>query len=115
MLMVDGLGWLTWLVVGGLAGYLANAVMRTKRQHRLTFDVVLGLLGALLGGIIFTAARLPANTGFSAFPMVGLVPAVMGFSGWSILVAFITALALLGLAWLFLDVRGINLPQNAST
>jgi len=111
MLKVDGLGWLTWLIVGALAGWLATAVMRNKKPHRLLFDVVFGILGASLGGIIFTAVTSPAITGFSALPMAGLFPTMTSFSAWSILVAFITALTLLGLLRLISDSRALRLSH----
>jgi uncharacterized membrane protein YeaQ/YmgE (transglycosylase-associated protein family) len=111
MSTIDVLGWFTWLIVGALAGWLATIVMRTKIQHGLLSDVLLGILGASLGGVIFTAVRLPAISSFSAFRMVGLFPASPVFSAWSILVAFIAALALLGVLRLFLDIQATKLPR----
>ena len=111
MLTGDGLGWFSWLGVGALAGWLATAVLWPRRQHGLLFGVGLGILGALLGGILFTVVRFPAITGFSAFPVAGLFPAVTGFSVWSILVAFVAALVLLGLRRLLLDIRVMKLPH----
>jgi uncharacterized membrane protein YeaQ/YmgE (transglycosylase-associated protein family) len=72
---------------------------------------VLGILGASLGGIIFTVVRFPASTEFRAFPVAGLFPVVPGFSAWSILVAFVTALVLLGLLRLVSDIRAMKLPR----
>ena len=80
MLTVNGLGWFSWLVVGALAGWFATAVLWSRRQLGLLFGVVLGILGASLGGIIFTAVRFSASTEFRAFPVAGLFPAVTGFS-----------------------------------
>jgi uncharacterized membrane protein YeaQ/YmgE (transglycosylase-associated protein family) len=111
MLTVNALGWFSWLVVGVLAGWLATAVLWPRRQHGLLFGVVLGILGASLGGIIFTAVRFSASTEFRAFPVAGLFPAVTGFSVWSILVAFVAALVLLGLRRLLLDIRVMKLPH----
>jgi uncharacterized membrane protein YeaQ/YmgE (transglycosylase-associated protein family) len=111
MLTMDVLGWFTWLIVGAVAAWLATAVMRTKIQHGLYFDVLLGILSALLGGAIFTAVTFSANPGFSAFRLIGLFPTSPVFSAWSILVAFIAALALLGVLRLVLDMRTTKLPH----
>ncbi len=111
MLTVDALGWFSWLVVGVLAGWLATAVLWPRRRHGLLVGVVLGILGASLGGIIFTAVRFSASTEFRAFPVAGLFPAVTGFSVWSILVAFVAALVLLGLRRALLDIRVMKLPH----
>ncbi len=111
MSTIDVLGWFTWLIVGALAGWLATAVMRTKIQHGLLFDVLLGILGASVGGVIFTAVTFSASSGFGAFRVVGLFPASPVFSAWSILVAFIAAFALLGVLRLFTDMRATKLPR----
>ena len=96
---------LGWLIVGALAGWLASAVMHTRLQHGLLIDVLLGLLGAAFGGVIFTALRSPVSPGFSTFSTVGLLPALPGFSAWSILIAFLAALVLLGVQRLLLNMR----------
>jgi uncharacterized membrane protein YeaQ/YmgE (transglycosylase-associated protein family) len=111
MSTIDVLGWFTWLIVGALAGWLATAVTRTRIQQGLYFDVLLGILSASLGGFIFTAVTSSANTGFSAFRIIGLFPTSPVFGAWSILVAFIAALAVLGVLRLVLDMRTTKLPH----
>jgi uncharacterized membrane protein YeaQ/YmgE (transglycosylase-associated protein family) len=39
-----------WLVVGGLIGWLASMLMRTDAQQGVILNVVVGVVGALLGG-----------------------------------------------------------------
>ena len=39
-----------WLVVGGLAGWVASMIMKTDAQMGLVANVVVGIVGALLGG-----------------------------------------------------------------
>jgi uncharacterized membrane protein YeaQ/YmgE (transglycosylase-associated protein family) len=39
-----------WLIVGGLIGWLATRVMRADAQQGLALNVVIGIVGALLGG-----------------------------------------------------------------
>jgi uncharacterized membrane protein YeaQ/YmgE (transglycosylase-associated protein family) len=48
---------LTWLIVGLIAGYLASALVRGGRMS-LFGSLVVGLIGAVLGGIIFTFLRV---------------------------------------------------------
>ena len=72
------MGWLAWLIVGGLAGLFANSVMHSRLG--LIADIIVGILGALAGGYLF-----------------GLIgqPGITGFNLWSIFVAFIGAVILL--------------------
>jgi uncharacterized membrane protein YeaQ/YmgE (transglycosylase-associated protein family) len=39
-----------WLVVGGLIGWVASMVMRTNGQQGILLNVVVGVIGAMLGG-----------------------------------------------------------------
>ncbi len=74
------MGILGWIVIGGLAGWLASLLMGTNRRQGCLADVLIGIVGALLGGFIF-----------SLFGGVG----VTGFNLWSLFVAFVGAVVLL--------------------
>jgi len=39
-----------WLVVGGVIGWLASIVMKTNAQQGIVLNVVVGIIGAVLGG-----------------------------------------------------------------
>ena len=39
-----------WLIVGGLIGWAASKLMRTDAQQGIVLNVVVGIVGALLGG-----------------------------------------------------------------
>jgi uncharacterized membrane protein YeaQ/YmgE (transglycosylase-associated protein family) len=47
------MGFIAWIVVGAIAGFLANAIMRTREG--LLMMVVLGIVGGLVGGFIATS------------------------------------------------------------
>ena len=72
------MGLLSWLVVGLIAGWLANQVMRRGRGNVVT-DIVVGILGALVGG-------------FLAGELFGVPNAVNGINVTSIVVAFLGAI-----------------------
>ena len=46
-------GIIVWLVVGGLAGWLASVVMRTDGQQGLLLNIVVGIVGAVIANLIF--------------------------------------------------------------
>jgi uncharacterized membrane protein YeaQ/YmgE (transglycosylase-associated protein family) len=48
------MGWISWIVVGAIAGFLASKVMRARES--LLMMVVLGIVGGLVGG--FVAAKV---------------------------------------------------------
>jgi uncharacterized membrane protein YeaQ/YmgE (transglycosylase-associated protein family) len=44
------MNFIIWIVVGGILGWLASLVMRTDAQQGLFLNIVVGIIGALLGG-----------------------------------------------------------------
>lgn len=74
-----GAGWIAWIVVGLIAGWLAS-LMINKSGEGFIWDIILGIVGGIIGGIVM-----------NAFGTAG----VTGFNLWSILVAFIGAIVLL--------------------
>ncbi|MDQ3247444.1 MAG: GlsB/YeaQ/YmgE family stress response membrane protein [Pseudomonadota bacterium] len=46
------MGILIWLVVGGIVGWLASIVMRTDAQQGILLNIVVGIIGAFLAGLI---------------------------------------------------------------
>ena len=44
------MGFLVWLIVGGIVGWLASLVMRTDGQQGILLNVVVGIIGAFIGG-----------------------------------------------------------------
>jgi uncharacterized membrane protein YeaQ/YmgE (transglycosylase-associated protein family) len=53
------------LVVGGILGWLASIVMRTDAQQGVLLNIVVGIVGALLGGFLLTSliGGAPITTG----------------------------------------------------
>jgi uncharacterized membrane protein YeaQ/YmgE (transglycosylase-associated protein family) len=47
------MGFLAWIIVGAIAGFLANQIMGTREGLLMT--VVLGIVGGLIGGFIATS------------------------------------------------------------
>jgi len=45
------IGWLSLIIVGAIAGWLASMVMNTRLG--LLTDIVVGIVGAIIGGFIF--------------------------------------------------------------
>ena len=73
------MGVLGWIVLGLIAGYIASTLVN-KRGEGLPFDILLGIVGAVIGGWLFNAAGATGMTGFNV---------------WSLLVAVVGAVVLL--------------------
>ena len=48
------MNFLIWLVVGGLIGWLASKIMNTDAQQGVIFNVVVGIVGAFIGGMLIS-------------------------------------------------------------
>ncbi|MFN4097060.1 MAG: GlsB/YeaQ/YmgE family stress response membrane protein [Sphingomonas sp.] len=73
------------LIVGGVLGWLASIVMRTDAQQGIFLNIVVGIVGALLAGLLIA-------------PMIGGGTITQGsFSVSSLLVSFLGAVVLLGI------------------
>jgi uncharacterized membrane protein YeaQ/YmgE (transglycosylase-associated protein family) len=66
---------IVWIIVGGIAGWLASVVVRGGGLGVLG-DIVVGIIGALLGGFILSALGL--GGGFTGFNLISLVTAFIG-------------------------------------
>lgn len=44
------MNFILWIVIGGVIGWLASLVMRTDAQQGMFLNVIVGIVGALLGG-----------------------------------------------------------------
>jgi uncharacterized membrane protein YeaQ/YmgE (transglycosylase-associated protein family) len=42
-----------WLVIGGVVGWLASLVMRTDAQQGIFLNIVVGIVGAFIGSLLF--------------------------------------------------------------
>ena len=71
------IGILVWLVVGGVVGWLASLVMRTDAQQGLLLNIVVGIVGAFIGGLIFNRGDInDAPLNVTAF-IVSLIGAIV--------------------------------------
>ena len=50
-----------WLIIGGLAGWLASKVMKTGRPNGIFTDIILGIIGAFVGGFLLSLVGLSSH------------------------------------------------------
>ena len=83
------MNFLIWLAVGGVIGWVASMVMKTDAQQGIFLNVIVGIVGAFLGGLLIS-------------PLVG-VPSINqnAFSLGAMLVSLVGAIILLAIVNLF--------------
>lgn len=67
---------LLWIVLGALAGWIASKIMNTDAQMGAVANIVVGILGAILGG--FLMQLLLGDNTASGFNFSTLLTAVLG-------------------------------------
>ena len=82
------MGIIIWLIVGGVVGWLASMVMKTDGQQGILLNIVVGIVGAFIGGWLIG-------------PLVGAGSINDGFSVMSFIVSLIGAIILLAIVNLF--------------
>ncbi|HEX9721634.1 MAG TPA: GlsB/YeaQ/YmgE family stress response membrane protein [Ramlibacter sp.] len=82
------MSFILWLIVGGVVGWLASLIMKTDGQQGILLNVVVGIVGAFIGGWLIS-------------PMVGMGTINEGFSIGSLVVSLIGAVILLAIVNLF--------------
>jgi uncharacterized membrane protein YeaQ/YmgE (transglycosylase-associated protein family) len=85
---------LVWIIVGGIAGWLASVVVRGGGMG-IVGDIIVGIVGALIGGFV-VSLLLPGAFGLTGFNVTSLV------------VAFISAVSLLFVVNLFMGRRAVS-------
>jgi uncharacterized membrane protein YeaQ/YmgE (transglycosylase-associated protein family) len=86
------MGFIAWIIVGAIAGFLANQVMGSREG--LLLMVVLGIVGGLVGGFVATS--------------VLKIGSVNGINVESILIATLGAIAVIFLARFATGSRGLS-------
>ena len=63
------MGIIAWIVLGLIAGFIASKIYVGTGQGVL-LDIVLGIVGAVVGGYLFTAFGATGITGFNIYSMI---------------------------------------------
>jgi uncharacterized membrane protein YeaQ/YmgE (transglycosylase-associated protein family) len=67
-----------WLVVGGVIGWLASLIMRTDAQQGILLNVVVGIVGALLGGWLISPLLGVGTINQNSFSIGALAVSLVG-------------------------------------
>lgn len=67
-----------WLIVGGFIGWVASLVMRTDASQGVGLNIVVGIVGALLGGWLISPMVGIGTINQSNFSLGGLLVSLVG-------------------------------------
>ncbi|AZO68622.1 MAG: GlsB/YeaQ/YmgE family stress response membrane protein [Mesorhizobium sp.] len=65
---------LSWIILGVIAGFIGSKIVNKSGQG-LVLDIILGIVGAVVGGLIFSAFGASGVTGLNIY---SLIVAVLG-------------------------------------
>lgn len=63
-------GILPAIILGGLAGWVASMIMKTDASMGLVANIVVGIIGAIIGNLLLPVFGLGGTTGFSLWSFV---------------------------------------------
>jgi uncharacterized membrane protein YeaQ/YmgE (transglycosylase-associated protein family) len=69
---------IVWLIVGGIIGWLASMVMKTDAQQGTILNIVVGIVGAFIGGWLLTPLFGGSNINQGSFSLPSLIVSLLG-------------------------------------
>ena len=69
------MNFLGWIVIGGIAGWIASKIMKTDQSMGVLANIVVGIVGAFIGGFVFSSI---GGEGVEKFNIYSLLVATVG-------------------------------------
>lgn len=69
------MGIIMWIIFGALAGWIASMIMKTNEEQGAVANIVIGIIGAVIGGFIF---NLLGGSDVNGFNIYSLIVAIVG-------------------------------------
>ena len=72
------MGIILWVIFGGLVGWIASMIMKTNAQQGIFLNILVGIVGALIGGWLMSFFGKSGVSGFNLYSfLVALAGAVI--------------------------------------
>lgn len=72
------MNFIIWIVVGGILGWIASMIMKTDAQQGMFLNIVVGIVGALLGGWLLAPLFGTGTINQSDFSIGSLLVSLLG-------------------------------------
>lgn len=71
------MGIIAWIILGGVAGFIASKIVN-KAGEGVLIDILLGIVGAVVGGFVFRQFGAAGVTGFNLYSLcVAIIGAIV--------------------------------------
>lgn len=72
------MNWLAWIIVGGVSGWIASIITRNNKRMGCLTNIVVGVIGGILGGFLMDLAGRSGVTGLNLWSVfVSVIGAVV--------------------------------------
>lgn len=72
------MNFIIWIVIGGIIGWLASMVMKTDAQQGIFLNIIVGIVGALLGGWLLSPLFGAGTINADDFSLMSLLVSFLG-------------------------------------
>jgi uncharacterized membrane protein YeaQ/YmgE (transglycosylase-associated protein family) len=72
------MNFILWLIIGGILGWLASIIMHTNAQQGIVLNIIVGIVGALLAGLLLTPLLGIGTINQSNFSLPALLISLLG-------------------------------------
>ncbi len=72
------MNFIIWIVIGGILGWLASMIMKTDAQQGIFLNIVVGIVGAFLGGWLLSPLFGAGTINADDFSLVSLFVSLLG-------------------------------------
>ena len=82
------MNFIIWLIVGGLVGWVASIIMKTNAQQGILLNVIVGIVGAFVAGLVLTPLLGIGTINQNIFSL----PALLVSLGGAVILLFVVSL-----------------------
>ena len=72
------MSFISWIVVGGILGWIASMIMKTNEQQGIILNIIVGIVGAFLGGMLLAPLFGTGTINQSDFSIGSLMVSLLG-------------------------------------
>lgn len=72
------MSFILWIVFGALVGWIASLIMKTDKQQGAFLNIIIGITGSFIGGLVFNLFGGAGVTGFNIYSfIIGIIGAII--------------------------------------